>query len=80
MVDDRQARLSVIGMVGAERIGASLASMNELLGLRITNPGTAVQHGSWVSQPVDILDSTGYIVSQLVDGKISYQMLVFDEP
>lgn len=66
--------------VGAQRIGDSLASLNELLGLRITNPGTAVQHGSWVSQPVDILERPGFHMVQLVDGKIAYQVLAFDDP
>jgi ketosteroid isomerase-like protein len=67
-------------IVGAERIGDSLASLRDVLGFRITNPGTAVQHGTWVSQPVDIVDSSGFIVVQVIDGKIAYQMLMWDLP
>ncbi len=75
-----EAPQGVTVAAGAQRIGDSLASLNELLGVRITGPGTAVQNGAWVTQPVEISDRPGFNVVQLVDGKIAYQVLVFDNP
>lgn len=74
--DDQGATVTV----GSQRIGETLASLRDILGMRITDPGTAVQRGSWVSQPVDILGEPGYLVAQLVDGKIAYQVMMSENP
>lgn len=67
-------------VMGQQRIGEALASLRDILGMRITNPGTAIQRGSWVSQPVEILGENGFMVMHLVDGKIAYQMVMFENP
>lgn len=66
-------------LVGAQRIADSLASLSDL-GLRITDPGTAVQGGTWVSQPVNIVDTTGFILVQVIDNKIDYQVMLWHAP
>jgi hypothetical protein len=63
-------------LVGATRIADSLASLRSTIGLRFTNPGTALQHGDYVTQTVDIGEQPGILVVQLKNGKIQNQWLM----
>jgi hypothetical protein len=62
--------------LGATRIADSLASLRSTIGLRFTNPGTALQHGDYVTQTVDIGEQPGILVVQLKNGKIQNQWLM----
>jgi hypothetical protein len=63
--------------VGAQRIAESLASLRDGLGFRITNPGTALQRGQYVTQPVDLAEEPGVIVLEIKNGKIKNMWFVF---
>lgn len=63
-------------MKGSAQIGEAFASMQNLLGMRFSNPGTAVQRGDLVVLPMTAQPYDDVYVFEIRNSKIQNQWIV----
>lgn len=64
---------------GSTKIGEAYASISKMLGMRMSNPGTAVQRGQLVVQPMSGSPSNDVYVYEITNGKIQNVWIVSDQ-